>query len=125
MTENQRPHCVVIGVGTGTGLACAKKFVAEGYKVSIARKAERLQGFVDELEHSTAYPTDITNTDNFRATLQQIAQEQGAPEKFIYNASLAIFGTYETLEPGDLERHFRANTPGLLIVAPKVCMWLT
>ena len=118
MTENQRPHCVVIGVGKGTGLACAKKFVAEGYKVSmIARKAERLQGFADELEHSTAYPTDITDTDNFRATLQQIAPEQGAPEKVIYNASLATFGTYETLEPADLERNFRANTSGLLIAA--------
>ena len=92
MTENQRPHCVVIGVGKGTGLACAKKFVAEGYKVSmIARKAERLQGFADELEHATAYPTDITDTDNFRATLQQIAQEQGAPEKVIYNCSSTIF----------------------------------
>jgi hypothetical protein len=30
MTENQRPHCVVIGVGTGTGLACAKKIRRRG-----------------------------------------------------------------------------------------------
>ncbi|MBT7666130.1 MAG: short-chain dehydrogenase, partial [Rhodospirillaceae bacterium] len=30
-----RPHCLVIGVGAGTGLACVRRFVEGGYKVSM------------------------------------------------------------------------------------------
>ncbi len=38
---SDRPHCLVIGVGPGTGLACVRRFVDEGYKVSmIARRLE-------------------------------------------------------------------------------------
>ena len=29
------PHCLVVGVGAGTGLACVRKFVEEGYRVSM------------------------------------------------------------------------------------------
>ena len=33
MTET-RPHCLVVGVGVGTGLACVRRFAAGGYRVS-------------------------------------------------------------------------------------------
>ena len=43
---SDKRHCVLIGIGAGTGAACARKFVDEGYKVSmIARSPERLGGF--------------------------------------------------------------------------------
>ncbi len=116
--SDQQPHCLVIGVGAGTGLACARKFVAEGYKVSmIARHAARLQSFADDLPGSFAYPTDITDIDGFRTTLERIGEEQGMPSVVIYNASLATFAPYTELDPADFERNFRANTTGLLVSA--------
>ena len=82
--SNAKPHCLVIGVGKGTGLACVRRFLDEGYAVSmIARNAERLQGFADQHPGSTAYATDITGAEQFRATLQQIVAEQGYPEVVI------------------------------------------
>ena len=44
MSDRQK-HCIVIGVGPGTGLATVKHFAENGYFVSmIARHAGRLTG---------------------------------------------------------------------------------
>ncbi len=119
--SNAKPHCLVIGVGKGTGLACVRRFLDEGYAVSmIARNAERLRGFADQHPGSTAYATDITEAEQFRATLQQIVAEQGNPEVVIYNAAMATFKPYTELTTGELETNFRANTSGLLIAAQEL-----
>lgn len=117
MAEN-RPHCLVIGVGAGTGLACVRRFVNEGYKVSmIARHRGRLESWQNEIPHTMAYPSDITDLDGFRLALRQIKQEHGLPAIVVYNAALATFAPYTDLDPADLERNFRANTTGLLVTA--------
>ena len=116
--ENAKAHCVVIGVGAGTGLACAQRFAADGYHVSmIARNAKRLQGFADETPNSSAHPADITDIEQFRATLRKIAAEHGSPSVVLYNAALATFQPYTELRVEDFERNFRANTTGLLVAA--------
>ncbi len=121
MANGTSPHCLVVGVGAGTGLACVRKFAAEGYRVSmIARHRGRLNSFATELPNTTPYPTDIVDLDAYRATLREIVTQQGLPEMVIYNASLASFATYETLDPADLERNFRANTCGLLATAQEL-----
>ncbi len=121
MAHDISPHCLVIGVGKGTGLACVRKFVAEGYRVSMtARHRGRLNSFAEEVPNTTPYPTDIVDLDAYRATLREIATQQGLPDIVIYNASLASFATYETLDPADLERNFRANTCGLLATAQEL-----
>jgi NADP-dependent 3-hydroxy acid dehydrogenase YdfG len=112
---------MVIGVGAGTGLACARRFAAGGYRVSmLARHRERLQSFADSIEGSVAYPTDIADLDGFRATLRQIAGDLGEPDVVIYNASLASFAAYRELAAADLERNFRVNTGGLLVAAQEL-----
>ena len=70
----ERPHCLVIGVGAGTGLACVRRFVDEGYKVSmIARNEDRLTGWAEDIANTVAYPSGLTELDpadferNFRA----------------------------------------------------------
>ena len=116
-----RPHCLVVGVGAGTGLACVRRFVGGGYKVSmIARHAERLQSFAEETEHTTAYAADIVDLDGYRATLRQNIAEQGLPTKVIYNAALATFAPYTELDTDLFERNFRVNTTGLLVTAQEL-----
>ena len=116
--EERRPHCVVIGVGAGTGAACVRRFADGGYRVSmIARREDRLKGYAAEIPHSEPYPADIADLDGFRATLRRIAADQGPPAVVIFNASLGTFGPYTELDPADLERNFRVNTGGLLVAA--------
>ena len=114
----ERPHCIVIGVGPGVGLACVRRFVDDGYTVSmIARHEGRLESWAGEIDHTAPYPTDITELERFRATLEQIKAEQGLPKVIVYNASLATFAPYSELDPELFERNFRANTTGLLLTA--------
>lgn len=121
MTQSVSPHCLVVGVGAGTGLACVRKFVEEGYRVSmIARHRGRLNSWASEIPNTTPYPTDLLDIDGYRATLREIVTQQGLPEVVVHNASLASFATYDTLDPADLERNFRANTCGLLVTAQEL-----
>jgi NAD(P)-dependent dehydrogenase (short-subunit alcohol dehydrogenase family) len=115
---SDRPHCLIIGVGPGTGLACVRRFVGEGYTVSmIARHDGRLANWARKIADTVAYPSDITDLESFRASLERIKAEQGVPKVVIYNASLATFAPYSKLDPMDFERNFRANTTGLLVTA--------
>ncbi|MCG8695125.1 MAG: SDR family NAD(P)-dependent oxidoreductase [Minwuiales bacterium] len=120
MTD-QQPHCMVIGVGAGTGLACAKRFASGGYRVSmVARNPERLKGFADEVDGSVPYPGDIADLDGFRETLRRMVADNGVPQAVVYNAALATFAPYTELDPADLERNFRVNTAGLLVAAQEL-----
>lgn len=117
----ERPHCLVIGVGAGTGLACVRRFVEGGYKVSmIARHEARLQTFADEIAHTTAYAADIADLEGYRAALQKIVAEQGLPKIVVYNAALATFASYAELDTDLFERNFRVNTTGLLVTAQEL-----
>lgn len=117
----KRPHCLLIGIGPGTGAACARRFVEGGYAVSmIARSPERLQQFADEIEHTRPYAADINDTDGFRQTLQRIVAENGPPDIVIYNAAQASFGTYTEIDPEKFERNFRVNATGLLVAAQEL-----
>ncbi|MDP6830889.1 MAG: SDR family NAD(P)-dependent oxidoreductase [Alphaproteobacteria bacterium] len=117
----ERPHCLVVGVGAGTGLACVRRFVEGGYKVSmIARHEERLQSFAEEIEHSAAYAADIAELDGYRAALRKIVTDQGLPKKVVYNAALATFAPYTELDTDLFERNFRVNATGLLVTAQEL-----
>ena len=82
--EQETPHCLVVGVGKGTGLACVRRFVAGGYKVSmIARHRERQQSFADDIPGATAYPADIADPDGYRSVLRQIGADHGTPKTVV------------------------------------------
>jgi len=119
--ETDKPHCLVIGVGVGTGLACVRRFIEGGYRVSmVARHRERLQSFADSVDGSVPYAADIADLDAFRSTLKRVVDDLGPPQVVIYNAALATFSSYEDLDPTDLERNFRVNTSGLLVTAQEL-----
>ncbi len=116
--DNDRPHCLLIGIGPGTGAACARKFTACGYRVSmISRSEERLRGFAGQIEYTTPYCTDLADTEHFRTTLQRIAAEQGVPQVILFNATQATRGRYTDIPVEKFERNFRVNTTGLLTTA--------
>jgi len=115
---SERPHCVVIGIGPGTGAACTRHFVDAGYSVSIiSRSEERLAQFAAEIPHTVPYQADLSDTQGYRATLERIVAERGVPKVVIHNATQATFGRYEDIAIEKFERNFRVNTTGLLVTA--------
>jgi short-subunit dehydrogenase len=113
-----RPHCLLIGIGAGTGAACARKFSASGYNVSmIARSEERLQKFAAEIPHTIPYCSDLADATRYRETLDHIAAEQGVPQVILFNATQSTRGVYTEIPIEKFERNFRVNATGLLITA--------
>ncbi|MEM9622437.1 MAG: SDR family NAD(P)-dependent oxidoreductase, partial [Pseudomonadota bacterium] len=63
-------HCLITGVGPGTGAELARRFARDGYAVSmIARNAERLKALENELERATGYICDVSDADQLHNTL--------------------------------------------------------
>jgi len=117
MSDN-RPICMITGLGEGTGGYTAKKFSKEGYRIAmLARSVERLQRFEKELEGSKGYVCDVSNIEHLKETCFKIKNEMGAPEVLIHNA---VKGNFEKLldgKPEWLEENFRINTTSLLYLA--------
>ena len=118
LSNTTQPHCVVIGIGPGTGAACARKFSNEGYRVSIiSRSDERLAAFAKEIPKTMPYRADLADSENYRAVLERIVHEQGVPQVVIHNATQATVGTYTEIPLEKFNRNFTVNTTALLVTA--------
>jgi NAD(P)-dependent dehydrogenase (short-subunit alcohol dehydrogenase family) len=110
--------CVVTGVGPGTGVACVRKFAAEGYRVAmLARSAEKLEALAAEIPGAHPYPTDVTVAANVAATFARVRHELGRVEVLIHNAGNAVFGDVLTVTAEQLEDAWRVNVLGLFLCA--------
>ena len=116
--SDTRPICMITGLGEGTGGYTAKKFANSGYRIAmLARSAERLQRFEQELTSSKGYVCDVSDIEHLKETCAKIKEEMGSPEVLIHNA---VKGNFETLldgKPEWLEENFRINTTSLMYLA--------
>ncbi len=117
--------CVVVGVGPGIGLAVARRFGKEGYKVAlVARQESKLAEYVTLMEHAgisaNPYPTDIADYDSIRATFDRIKAEMGNPEVLVYNASASTQCNPSELPVETLLDNFKVNVGGALVAAQQV-----
>ncbi len=83
----------------------------------ISRSEERLQGFAEQIQHTTPYRSDLADTARYKATLERIAAEQGVPQVILFNATQATHGNYLDIPIDKFERNFRVNAAGLLVTA--------
>lgn len=113
--------CVVTGAGDGTGGSCVRRFVEGGYKVAmIARTEARLRDFEEDLDGVRGYACDVGDLDKFKAVLQQINEDLGAPTVAIHNAVAADFKTVLEADPAQFEQIFRINTTALMVLIQAV-----
>ncbi len=113
--------CVVTGVGPGTGAALVRRFAAEGCRVAmLARNTARLDALAKEIPGAIAFPVDVADLDALRATLARLRAELGAPTVLLHNAVAGGFGSFETVQPEELEQRFRVNVTSLLVLAQEL-----
>ncbi len=68
-----KPVCVIVGVGSGNGVAFSRKFAAEGYRVAmLARNIDYLQQLSQEIPDSQVYQYDITEIDKAAEVFSRI-----------------------------------------------------
>ena len=107
---------VIIGAGPGLGMAIAKRFAEEDFKVILASRNENsLKQLGAEL---TAIGTDVVckvtdaaDREGFAAAIEQIKQSYGTPDVVIYNVVMRSPDTAR-ITAQDLVRHFNADVAG-------------
>lgn len=122
MTMPQQPVCAIAGMGPGVGLAVARRFGTEGFRIAmLARRAERLADFEKELGAAgiaaRGYPVDLADEPRLRGVFQRIEAELAAPAVLVYNASSGHVGRPTSLGEAAFIGDFRINA-----VAPVWCV---
>jgi short-subunit dehydrogenase len=90
----------IVGVGPLLGMGIARKFGAQGFKVAlIARRAEALQEYVQELQQlgieAGAFPADVTDPQQIAAAFTAIKQRFGFIEVLEFSPTQWNKGGYE------------------------------
>ena len=112
---------LVAGVGRGTGGAVARRFTAAGFRVALlARSERRLREFEKKLDGSLALPCDVSDEVAVNAAFATCKSKMGIPDVVVHNAPRGVFGTFQDIDPKDMEEAFRVNTMSLLYLARAV-----
>lgn len=115
------PVALVAGVGRGTGGAVARRFTTAGYRVALLARSEgRLKEFEAKLDGSLAIPCDVSNEAAINEAVATCMSEMGVPDVVVHNAPRGVFGTFQEIDPKDMEEAFRVNTMSLLYLARAV-----
>ena len=115
------PVALVAGVGRGTGGAVARRFATAGYRVALLARSEgRLKEFEAKLDGSLAIPCDVSNEAAINKAVATCMSELGVPDVVVHNAPRGVFGTFQEIDPKDMEEAFRVNTMSLLYLARAV-----
>jgi short-subunit dehydrogenase len=119
------PLCVVVGVGPGVGLAVAKRFSAEGFRLALlARNRDRLEESAAALRGAGSevltYAADSGDSASLHAAFAQLLQEQGDAAVLVYNAAVIRSGPPSQLDPADLSADFAVNVVGALVACQQV-----
>ena len=120
-----KPVIAVVGAGPGVGLAVARRFTREGFRVAlIARRPEALDEYVDELQRGGAeahgFPADAADEGSLRQAFADIKARLGAPSVLVYNAAVLRQNRPSELPVQDLLYDFRVNVAGALVAAQAV-----
>ncbi|MDQ3318386.1 MAG: SDR family NAD(P)-dependent oxidoreductase, partial [Actinomycetota bacterium] len=103
----------VLGVGPGLGAAVAHRFAREGFAVALmARREEGVANVQKQIEDAggTALPVsaDATDPASVAAAFDEVRNNLGDPEVFVYNAGAFQMGGILDLSPEKFDECFKA-----------------
>jgi NAD(P)-dependent dehydrogenase (short-subunit alcohol dehydrogenase family) len=110
---------VVVGVGPGIGLAVAKKFAQEGFKVAlVARDLEKVNGYAAQFKadglEASAFAGDAAQAGSIKTAMGAVETQLGAPNVLVYNAAAFNPGVPSSLTRDVLLTGFTINVIGAL-----------
>jgi len=110
---------LVTGASSGIGHATARALAAEGAAVAVvARRKDRLDALVSEIEHAggtaLAIASDIIDRANATAAVQATVERFGRLDILVNNAGLMLLGPVPGADVDQWERMIAVNQRGLL-----------
>lgn len=109
---------VVTGGGSGLGLACARRFVAEGARVLLCGRDERrlATAAADLGDAAMTRVADVRSRQDMAALAETARQAWGRVDALVANAGLGRFGPLEAdgvLDPEQYDLQFDVNVRGV------------
>ncbi len=115
--------CVVVGAGPGIGLAVARRFGREGFRLALlARKADSLKQYADQLNGMDVqtFSADAGDEESLTNALADVHKALGAPSVLVYNAAMFTQGVPTKLSSESLIASLRVNLVGALVAVQQV-----
>jgi NAD(P)-dependent dehydrogenase (short-subunit alcohol dehydrogenase family) len=116
MTASPSKVALVTGAARGIGLATAKRFLAEGWRVALLDiEAELLKAAVaalDDADKTLALPCDVSDAKGVAAAIGTVGQRFGRLDALVNNAGIAVFAPIMETSDADWRRIMEVNLTG-------------
>jgi NAD(P)-dependent dehydrogenase (short-subunit alcohol dehydrogenase family) len=119
MTDRPQKVALVTGAARGIGLAVAKRFLAENWRVALLDiEAELLDGAVAALanpDHTLALSCDVSDAAAVTAAFGALSRRFGRLDALVNNAGVAVFAPLLETSDQDWNRVLAVNLSGPLL----------
>jgi NAD(P)-dependent dehydrogenase (short-subunit alcohol dehydrogenase family) len=120
MSNDQQRVALVTGAARGIGLATAKRFLAEGWRVALLdNNADTLARTMNALapsQHVLQLVADVSDGVAVQAAVEKIDSVYGRLDAVVNNAGIAVFQTALETSPADWARVLAVNLTGPFLV---------
>lgn len=119
-----KPLLVIVGMGEGNGLAIARRFAKEGFRIAmLARNEAKLRGYQQTLETEgfTAryFLADAGDKNAIITAFTAIDEQMGVPDVLVYNAAVLRIESVLETSFDSLVSDFQTNVAGALLAAQR------
>ncbi|TYO63305.1 SDR family oxidoreductase [Bradyrhizobium hipponense] len=116
MPQAPQKVALVTGAARGIGLATAKKFLAEGWRVALLDIERELLGRavaeIDQGETTLALTCDVSEVAAVGAAIKAIERQFGRLDALVNNAGIAVFAPLMDTQDADWRRVLEVNLTG-------------
>ncbi len=107
---------LIVGAGSGLSASLARRFSADGMKIALAArdipKLDDLTALVD----GRAYACDASDPGQVAKLFADVADQLGAPELVVYNASRRVRGAITDIDPAEVKTALMTTVYGGFLV---------
>jgi short-subunit dehydrogenase len=117
-------HLLLVGAGPGLGIAIARRFATEGYRITlVARSTDGLDNLVDSLADTGAdvdtIAADASDPDALGGRITALYSGQGAPGVIVYNAVMGSPDQLLSSSVAHLQTAYAVDVIGAIVVAQR------